>query len=118
MHILTVALPSSMPQLILSANLDKPSKDSQILLSNLLWVMENTNSTNFKQEMEKFIEDQDLIVTFIKTEAQVDNKKVKYKAQQPPFFAGLSPDSPYLSPQMEFEQYQRVIMGQRKAEKS
>lgn len=56
MHILVIALPSSMPELILSANLDKPGKDSQILLSNLLWAMDNMNSTNFKTEMEKFIE--------------------------------------------------------------
>lgn len=56
MHILVVTLPSSMSELILSANLEKPGKDSQILLSNLLYAMENTNSTDFKQEMEKFIE--------------------------------------------------------------
>jgi hypothetical protein len=49
MQVLVVALPSNIPELILEANGKEESKESWILLSNLVWILENTDSVKFKR---------------------------------------------------------------------
>ena len=115
MQVLVVVLPSSLPELILEADSKPESKETFIILSNLVWVLENTDAVTFKETADKFIENEQDIKNFIKNEAIVENKKIKPKSQSLEFPLFISPDSEFLPHGLEQAAYDKLLNRKQKA---
>ena len=49
MRVFLVTLPCNVPDMVVRMNTKLPSKDSYIIVSNICHLLENTDSTRFKQ---------------------------------------------------------------------
>ena len=56
LQVFAVSLPSLLSELMLETNIQIEGKSSFIILSNLSWILENTDSSAFKAIAQKFIE--------------------------------------------------------------